>query len=135
MVLGDCSVCGENRELRAGMCVSHYTAAWREKMSTVQCKVDGCERGVKCRMMCESHYNKVRKRERSAEKLEKKRELEHSQQAIEKIKWEERKRIIHALRIKICKDCQSERSIHPKCYGLKEAISALMNLEVKNVYE
>jgi hypothetical protein len=135
MVSGTCSVCGENRELRAGMCVPHYSAAWREKMSTVKCKVEGCELGVKSRMMCNPHYSKVRRSERSAETLKKKRELEYSQQVIENIKWEERKRVIHALRIKVCKDCQSERSIHPKCYGLKEAISALMNLEVKNVYE
>ena len=135
MQIGSCSICGESRELRAGMCVPHYTAEWRKKMSLTKCKVDGCERGVKSRMMCDSHYQKVRRKERNVAKLEKQREIERAQQEIENIKREERKRVIHALRIKVCKDCQSERSIHPKCYGLKEAISTLMNLEVKNAYQ
>lgn len=135
MVKGKCSVCSKSGKLRAGMCVPHYSASWREKMLTTKCKIDGCERGVKCRMMCDSHYRKVRNRELLEKELALAEEGRRKAEAVEQIKRDERKRIILALSSKLCKDCQSERSIHPKCFGLKEAISILRGLEIKNVYQ
>lgn len=130
MISGNCSVCGENRELRAGMCVPHYTASWRDKMASVKCKVDGCERGVKARMMCDPHYRKVRGRERLEKELALKEEKRRDKEIISNIRMDERRRIIQALRSEICSDCGRGGSVHRKCYGLKDALSILTKLGV-----
>lgn len=101
MIIGVCSVCSKTTQIRAGMCISHYAANWRKEMRKVPCKVDGCKNGVKCRMMCDTHFRKHRlevlalQAENSAEQEEKRLE------AIEKIRTQERERIIELLETSI----------------------------------
>jgi hypothetical protein len=130
MVSGTCSVCGENKELRAGMCIPHYNASWRQKMALVECRIEGCKRGVKCRMMCETHYKRTRGREKLEKELALKEKKRREQEIISNIRMDERKKIIHALRSEICLDCGRGGSIHRKCYGLKDALSILTKLGV-----
>ena len=98
MVSGTCSVCGENRELRAGMCVPHYTASWREKMQSIKCKIDGCERSVKCRMMCDKHYRRVRNQEILEKEISNKEAQRRALEMVDGIKLDERRRIIQILK-------------------------------------
>lgn len=48
-----------------GLCIAHYTAAYRSGFRALgkasPCSVDGCERPIRCRNYCESHYNKFRR--------------------------------------------------------------------------
>ena len=98
MVSGICSVCGESKELRAGMCVRHYNASWRQKMASVECKVEGCKNGVKCRMMCDKHYRRVINKERLQKELV---DIDAQNQALQMvygIKLDERRRIVYVLK-------------------------------------
>lgn len=130
MISGNCSICGENRELRAGMCIPHYTASWREKMALVECTIEGCKSGVKARMMCDMHYSRTRRREKFEEELALKEQKRREQEAIDNIRMGERKKIIFALQSQICSDCRKGGSIHRKCFGLKDALSILTKLGV-----
>lgn len=69
--MGACTKCGVYGKVRSnGLCVPHYLADWREKMRAVPCKVEGCERGCKSRMMCERHYSHYMRSRDSKKKLE-----------------------------------------------------------------
>jgi len=98
MVSGICSVCGESKELRAGMCVRHYTASWRQKMASVECKVDGCKSSVKVRMMCDKHYRRVRNQELLEKELSNKDAQRRALEMVDGIKLDERRRIIQILK-------------------------------------
>jgi endonuclease V-like protein UPF0215 family len=98
MVSGNCSVCGESSELRAGMCVPHYGANWRDKMASVKCKVDGCKSSVKVRMMCDKHYRKVRNQEALEKELTNKDAQRRALEMVDGIKLDERRRIIQILK-------------------------------------
>lgn len=72
VITGICSVCGAEGKIRSnGMCVKDYLVDWRKKTSALPCKVEGCERGRKARMMCELHYSRyIRERKRKDSKEE-----------------------------------------------------------------
>jgi len=54
---GVCIKCGaEGKVRRSGLCVKDHAEAWRVETKATPCKVEGCERGCKSRMMCDLHY-------------------------------------------------------------------------------
>jgi hypothetical protein len=56
-ITGVCTRCGaEGKVRRNGLCVKDYSEDWRNKTRATPCKIEGCDRGCKSRMMCDLHY-------------------------------------------------------------------------------
>jgi len=57
IIIGVCTECGAEGKVRSsGLCVKDYAKHWREKTRQTPCKIEGCDRGCKSRMMCDLHY-------------------------------------------------------------------------------
>jgi hypothetical protein len=65
-VTGVCTKCGAEGKIRSnGLCVKHYAEDWREKTRATPCKIEGCDRGCKSRMLCDRHYSQYIRSQKS----------------------------------------------------------------------
>jgi hypothetical protein len=90
MMTGICTKCGVEGKIRgSGLCVKDHAEAWREMIKKTPCKVEGCERGCKSRMMCDLHYSRYIRSQKSRSA---------NQAAVRAIANEEKNRIVLLLR-------------------------------------
>lgn len=97
MKIGPCSVCNQNTELRVGMCIPHYSANWKQEMRKVKCKMDGCNNGVKARMVCDTHFRKLRRYELHQKRVAIEQKKQLFVQKVQYLSVEERERIVSVL--------------------------------------
>lgn len=87
---GVCTKCGAEGKIRSnGLCVKDYAEDWRQRALKTPCKVEGCDRGCKARMMCDRHYSRYMR----SQKMRNSRQV-----AALSIANEEKNRIVFLLR-------------------------------------
>lgn len=70
VALKTCLSCGaQTNKVVKGMCLPHYMATQGKKTRESKCSMNDCQGGVRARMLCATHYGKLRAYEKAKHRL------------------------------------------------------------------